>query len=102
MYMEISAGKVLVSSGQQPNHLCAVVRCVFFHSTGSTNQPPMGELMKEPMSNRKFADTNVLFRKACELAKVPPTKRQASKFRNHVGQAEQMRGSALRSLGEAK
>lgn len=42
---------------------------------------------KMPQSiNRNFAQSP-LFRKACELAKTEPTKRQASKFRNKKGLA---------------
>lgn len=38
-------------------------------------------------SNRQFAESNPRFKNACEKAGVPPTKRQASKFRNERGAA---------------
>lgn len=39
------------------------------------------------MANKTFAKTNPLFLKSCELAKVQPTVRQASKFRMGKGTA---------------
>lgn len=39
------------------------------------------------VTNTKFAKENDDFRKACELANVEPTARQASKFRNKRGSA---------------
>ena len=39
------------------------------------------------MTHREFAGTNEVFIKACELAKVKPTMRQASKFRLNRGSA---------------
>ena len=35
--------------------------------------------------NRTFAQTNQAFKNACEKAETPPTKRQASKYRNKRG-----------------
>ena len=37
--------------------------------------------------NAVFADTDDAFRAACRLAKVEPTRRQASKWRNKSGAA---------------
>lgn len=42
-------------------------------------------------SNRKMAEKDPIFRKACELAGVQPTKRQASKWRNKRGRAYDFR-----------
>lgn len=39
------------------------------------------------MTHREFAGTNEVFKLACELAKVKPTVRQASKFRSKRGSA---------------
>jgi len=39
------------------------------------------------MTHREFAGTDEVFKKACELAKVQPTVRQASKFRSKRGSA---------------
>ena len=35
--------------------------------------------------NKTFAENNQAFKTACERAGTPPTKRQASKFRNERG-----------------
>lgn len=40
-------------------------------------------------TNRAFARTNKAFLLACEKARIPPTKRQASKFRSRRGLAYQ-------------
>lgn len=40
-------------------------------------------------TNDGFAITNKQFVKACEAARIPPTKRQASKFRSRRGLAYQ-------------
>ncbi len=47
-------------------------------------------------SNAHFAKNNALFRRACELAKVEPTARQASKWRNQRGRAYAMRNAAVK------
>jgi hypothetical protein len=39
------------------------------------------------MTNKEFARTDNVFKLACELAKVEPTSRQASKYRNRRGRA---------------
>jgi hypothetical protein len=44
--------------------------------------------------NRNFAQFNAVFRLACELAKVPATKRQASKYRRNRGMASKSRVAA--------
>jgi hypothetical protein len=36
-------------------------------------------------TNKEFAERDAGFRAACEAAKIPPTARQASKFRNKLG-----------------
>lgn len=41
------------------------------------------------ISNRDFARHNMVFLNACEKASIPPTKRQASKFRRKQGLAYQ-------------
>lgn len=41
-------------------------------------------------TNREFALTDAVFRKACEMAGVEPTKRQAIKFRHGKGRAYQI------------
>jgi len=45
------------------------------------------------MSNREYAEKMEVFREACEGAKVEPTIRQASKWRNRKGKAYQYHGS---------
>lgn len=39
------------------------------------------------MINAQFAKDDLHFRVCCELAGVQPTRRQASKYRNHKGSA---------------
>jgi len=39
------------------------------------------------MTNREFAKKNRAFIKACELAEIPATGRQASKYRRERGKA---------------
>ena len=48
------------------------------------------------ITNRRF--TTPVFLRACELAKIKPTKRQASKWRNKRGLARQFMNAAIRSL----
>jgi hypothetical protein len=51
-------------------------------------------------TNAKFATTDPLFQKACELAGIPSTRRQASKFRRKTGRAWSRRNEAQRMLLE--
>jgi len=46
------------------------------------------------MTNAKFAQRDVVFQKACEIANVEPTQRQASKFRAGKGAARRFLGTA--------
>jgi hypothetical protein len=39
------------------------------------------------IDNRQFADENKEFKMACDMAKIPPSKRQASKYRRGLGLA---------------
>ena len=50
------------------------------------------------MTHREFAGTDGIFKLACELAKVQPTVRQASKFRSKRGSAYAMRKQATEAL----
>lgn len=50
------------------------------------------------ITNAEFAKTDVLFRKACEVAGTPVTKRQAGKYRNGRGLASQCRTEATKLL----
>jgi len=43
--------------------------------------------MSDTMTNREFAKQDQTFKMCCEKAKVEPTVRQASKFRNRKGAA---------------
>jgi len=47
----------------------------------------MGSKSKQEKSNEEFAQQDVAFNKACVLANVKATSRQASKFRNKKGMA---------------
>lgn len=51
------------------------------------------------VTNSELAD-NELFRIACDLAGVQPTRRQASKWRNRKGKAYYFRNEAVRALQE--
>jgi len=53
------------------------------------------------VTNAIFARDNAVFRRACSLAGVPPTKRQASKFRGDRGRAFAKKAAAVR-LVEAR
>lgn len=46
------------------------------------------------MTNKEFAEKDRVFKKACEIAKVKSTRRQASKWRNRKGTANLYRGTA--------
>lgn len=50
------------------------------------------------MTNKEFAEKDKLFHKACEIAKIKPTHRQASKFRNKKGLAFMRKGTDASSL----
>ena len=50
------------------------------------------------MTHREFAGTNEVFRKACELANIKPTVRQASKFRLKRGSAYVFKKQAIEIL----
>jgi hypothetical protein len=39
------------------------------------------------MTNKDFAEKDKKFKEACEVVKLPPTRRQASKWRNGKGLA---------------
>jgi hypothetical protein len=41
----------------------------------------------DPMTNKKFAAENAAFKDACNVANIPVTSRQASKWRRHLGRA---------------
>lgn len=48
--------------------------------------------------NQIVADTDQVFRKACELANTPPTRRQASKYDKGRGKAFPFKPAAIRSI----
>lgn len=54
--------------------------------------------MRKP--NAVFADDAAVFRRACSIAKIPPTKRQASKWRNQKGLAYAFKNEAIAQLSE--
>ncbi len=53
-------------------------------------------------TNRETAASNPTFRKACELAGIAPTKRQASKWARNVGTARNFRNQALAALKQER
>lgn len=50
------------------------------------------------MTNAQYANKDKLFRTACEIAEVKPTRRQASKYRNQKGSAFKWRKAAIALL----
>lgn len=54
----------------------------------------------DPGTNKWFALTDEVFRRACELAKLPATSRQASKYRAGRGTAYKFRAAAVRAIQE--
>lgn len=54
------------------------------------------------MTNREFAHSNPVFIKACELAGLETTARQASRFRNEMGKAFTFKTTAQKELASEK
>jgi hypothetical protein len=54
------------------------------------------------VTNRQFSEEDRVFQKACELAGIPVTVRQAAKFRNHHGRAFQFKEQAIHNIDEEK
>lgn len=52
------------------------------------------------MTNREMAQSHEVFRKACELAETPATKRQAAKFNQKRGRAYEKHHEARRALAQ--
>lgn len=52
------------------------------------------------MSNNEYSKKDGAFIKACELANIPSTTRQASKYRNKRGLAYDQRGAAQKLFEE--
>jgi len=50
------------------------------------------------MTNREFAEKDLVFQKACELAGIQPTKRQASKWSHRKGLARQFMKPAIEDI----
>ena len=50
------------------------------------------------MTNEQFAQSDPVFRKACELARVSPTRRQASKWHRREGLAVKFAADARKTL----
>ena len=49
-------------------------------------------------THKEFIKTNLVFQKACELARIPTTVRQASKYRRGFGLAFKFRTQASNEL----
>ena len=58
--------------------------------------PPQYQMVGE--GNKVFSQTNAHFQKACQLAGIPPTQRQASKWRRGFGRAWSFRIEAKQEL----
>lgn len=58
-----------------------------YHDIESQVAKPQHRQREYGTTNKEFAETNVEFKAACDIAGVKPTKRQASRFRNNRGKA---------------
>jgi hypothetical protein len=54
------------------------------------------------MRNQMFCKLDKYFKKACELAKIKPTPRQASKFRMGKGSAVQFKRVAIHIVNQER
>ena len=54
------------------------------------------------MTNHEFSKKDATFKKACELAEIPATGRQASKFRRKRGKAYDFLDEATKTNKEEK
>lgn len=52
------------------------------------------------MTNKEFSNQDALFREACKLARIEPSKRQASKYRNGRGLARTQKAKAILKVAE--
>ncbi len=52
-------------------------------------------MTSEEMTNNQFAKKDAIFSRACKLASIPTSSRQASKYRSHRGLAYSMRKEAI-------
>jgi len=50
-------------------------------------------------THAQLIKSDEVFRRACEMARVQPTKRQYSKYDNKRGKAFQMKDNAIAALG---
>ena len=57
-------------------------------------------MRKARMNNRMLTERGYVFRKACELAGIEPTVRQASKYRSKRGMAYRFKEQAKSILAE--
>lgn len=57
---------------------------------------------KKRITNTEFAKTNEVFRKACEIADIEPSRRQASKYRMNTGTAFKKKIEAQNTISGGK
>lgn len=53
-------------------------------------------MSKKRVTNAQFVKSDAIFQKACELASIPVTLRQASKWRNNKGLAHKFKNQATK------
>lgn len=63
-------------------------------------KPQQLKVKRHNITNKQFADGNILFKKCCDIAGIPPTRREASRFRNGKGLAFKFKGSAKEKKNE--
>jgi len=54
------------------------------------------------LTNKKFAEMDLLFRACCAWVQLPPTSRQASKFRRGLGRAYLVKASVAHDISKVE
>jgi hypothetical protein len=79
--------------GRQADDITADFKAFGFIFRGGSRPKTLNQRLGA-VTNTEFANSDYIFRKACALADVPPSPRQASKYRNRRGIAYQFKGQA--------
>ena len=78
----------------QEGEVADAFRAFGFVHRGGSRPRPLNMRFCDRLNNTQFAAEDHLFRQACNLAGIQPTKRQASKWRNKKGTAYQFKSKA--------
>jgi hypothetical protein len=79
--------------GRQADDIAADFKAFGFVFRGGSRPKTLNQ-RRGAVTNTEFANSDYVFRKACALADVPPSPRQASKYRNGRGVAYKFKGTA--------